>query len=253
MTTQIAQTTQYLQTCAASVYNLVPQYFVQQAEEGFSKHQITGDLFIGRFVSIELFNPSLRVDPTTNEEYITAKLKLRGILDKDFNFVPMAKGNTELNPGESWLKGHYSPELRFDSAMVKAGNITGDELIALVKYEQLWKEMGNAAYNTAKDPDGRSNSKKRLYLTAKDSNSVFQFYYCDRTNPTNGELTPGLTNIGWAGMQLIGTTTGGVVETIAGAVDIMVAGGGVGRERTVAAVVESVPVLEANARRRPGQ
>lgn len=253
MTNLVSATTQYLGGCPESVFNCVPQLFVEQANEGYSKHQISGDLFIGRSFSIELFNPSLRVDPVTNEQYITAKLKLRGIVDKEFNLVPMQKGSSTLKPGESWLKGHYSPELRFDKAMVQAGNITGDELIALIKYEELWKSMGTEAYNTAKDPDGKQNSKKRLYLTAKDSNAVFQFLYCDRTNPTTGEQTPGLTNIGWAGMQLIGSTTGGVVESIASAVDIMVSGGGLNRERTVTGVTDAAPVLEVGGRQRPGQ
>jgi hypothetical protein len=256
MTNQtVAATTAYLQACPESVYSSIPQYFVDQANEGYSKHQITGDLFLARKFSIELFNPSLRVDPILGEEYVTAKLKLRAILDSEFNLVPMRKGNSKLNPGESWLKGHYSPELRFDIKMVEAGYITGDELYALIKYEELWKSMGTEAYDTAKDADGKSNSKKRLWLTAKDPSAVFQFFYVDRTNPTNGEQTAGLTNIGWANMQIIGSTTGGVVETIASAVEIMQQGGGVNRTRTVSTVVDTAPALivESTARKRPGQ
>lgn len=250
-TNQLPQTTQFLSTCPEQVYGCVPQLFVDQANTGWNKHQITGDFFLNRLVSIELNNPSLRQDLTTGETYITCKMKLRAILDSNFNFVPQQQGKTVLDPGTSWLKGHYSPEIRFDRALVEAGYITSDELEALIKYEELWRSMGTEQYSKNAAPGAKSNSKKRLYLTAKTVDAKFQFFYTVRSNPQTGEQVPGLTELAWTGMHLIGSTTGGVVERLADAVQIMSAQGGdfLNRPRGQGVVVQDVTTIAGAAGR----
>jgi hypothetical protein len=239
------QTTLFLRSCSDSVYRQVPEIFVDQARTGWQKHQIGGELFLNRSVSVELTAPSIRKDISTGEEYVAAKLKVRGIMDDKFQLVPMQTGRVDLAPGQSWLKGHYSPELRFDLALVRAGYITPEELEALIRYEALWKSMGTQQYDTAvASPGAKPNSKKRLYLTAKDTSSKFQFFYTVRTNPKTGEETIGIQEIGWVGMHLIGTTTGGIVERIADAVDI-IASGDTGLDRSRAVAAPSVEPLAA--------
>lgn len=200
----VPQTTQFLSTCPEAVYQLVPQYFVDQADTGWNKHQLTGDFFLNRLVSIELNNPSLHQDLTSGETHITCKLKLRAIMDANHNFVPQQQERTQLQPGHAWLRGHYSPEIRFDRALVEAGYITPEELEVLIKCEELWRSMGTEKYARNAAPGAKPNSKKRLYLAAKTVDAKFQFFYNIWSNPQTGEQLPGLTELAWTGMYLKG-------------------------------------------------
>ena len=180
--------------------NEMPDIFFEQAKANWDCHLITGDLIKERYVTLELNDPQIKIDPTSGEEFVSAKFQLYAIVNEtvvdghpSIQLVKQQKGAT----GGKKLRGHNSPALRFNQQMVKLGLISQDELKLLIAYCHYWESNRDNHYAKG---DSRTT---RLYLTVKDSVSdpsqaQFTFKYRQTQNPNTSEQTLGLDNIGWS-------------------------------------------------------
>lgn len=239
---KMAKTTEFAKTCSPSCFDAIPAHFYRQADQQFNKFQIDGAMLRQRLVNIELFEPSLKTDPSSGQ-YVTAKLRLSGLLDPNLEFIAQSKSK-DRRTDVKWLTGHYSPAIRFDQGLVQAGFITTEELQALIDYVDLWANLGDAAYE-------KGNTTKRLYLTSRNDDAVFQFDYVERTNPKTDEPTLGIENVGWCGMKLIGSTLSGEVQELQAAVQNIAHSQGALGTRQVTTTVAPTSAPAATFRPRP--
>lgn len=226
-TTNAPNTTEMFKALSPAAQDLVPQLFFDQARAGYQKFFVGHTELLNRDCQLILQNPSKNIDPETQEEYVTAKIQLNAFLEKGVNeegqmtlsMIPLKPQapNTPKNtdPNKFWIKGFYSPILRFDRALVEGGFITADEQKFLFDYVSLWETNGDDNYKAGSDA-----AKQRIYLRSKNANSFFEFGLEDRTSTKTNEPVPGMTSIGWTqqGFELFGTGIKGQAVRIEAAV-----------------------------------
>lgn len=146
------------------------------------------------------------------------KIRLSGIINlATREMVPQGGGkNQSLPVGQDWLSGHRSPTLTVGHQAVAEGLVTESEYRMLHYYASLISLLcevegdSNAAYAAG------GNSSLRQYLVPG-ANAVFQFQLDFRPRSQKpadvGQYVPGITDVAWEGLRILGVFAGGPTET----------------------------------------
>jgi len=148
---------------------------------------------------------------------VELKIRLSGIMDlATREMVPQGgPKNQSLPPGQDWLSGHRSPTLTVGPEAVDNGLFTVAEYRRLHYYASLIALLceiegdSNAAYAAG------GNSSLRQYLVPG-PNAKFQFQLDFRPSQRAedaGQYVPGITDVAWTGLRILGVFAGGAVET----------------------------------------
>lgn len=153
-----------------------------------------------------------------NHRGVEFKIRLSGIMDlATREMVPQGGGkNQSLPAGQDWLSGHRSPTLTVGHQAVDAGLFTESEYRMLHYYASLISLLceiegdSNAAYAAG------GNSSLRQYLVPE-AGAKFQFQLDFRPRSQKaedaGQFVPGITDVAWEKLRILGVFAGGTVET----------------------------------------
>jgi len=149
---------------------------------------------------------------------VEVKIRLSGIMDLATREMVPQRGpkNQSLPVGQDWLSGHRSPTLTVGPQAVDEGLFTESEYRMLHYYASLIALLceiegdSNAAYASG------GNSSLRQYLVPE-ANARFQFQLDFRPKSQKaedaGQYVPGITEVAWTNLRILGVFAGGAVET----------------------------------------
>lgn len=188
----------FINECAQTCFDLIPNEFVEQAENSQKYFTVTDKMLKENLVRIVL------EDISENDNGISFRARIAGMMDAEGNLVALRRDARGQSPAgqETWLKGFRTGRLTLTQEHLDAGVLSQQDVDALLDHARLWAEMGNAMY------EDKQYSRQRLFLTTKDSTGLFRFVLEERQNPTSGAeypVVPGVAQPSWRAMHIIGT------------------------------------------------
>ena len=186
----------FINTCDDGCFNLIPNQFTEQAEEGQKYFTVTDEMLKQNLVRIVI------EDIADTDAGISFRLRVAGMINADGDLVALRREARGQASNDEWLSGFRTGRLTITQEMIDKGVLSRQDIENLLDHAELWEELGDAMYQD------KEYSRKRLFLTTKSTKGLFRFELEERQSPnpdTRHPVVPGVTRPSWRSMHIIGS------------------------------------------------